>query len=136
MSYCTLMDESLNCPSIMSTLEIFNIQTSAREPCIAFPLNRAFHEICTTRGHWVRHARSVAPHSCHQALPSQPSLQCTLKRSCRKFEHIVVQRGGSPPLRSIDGCPVSLSRGFRKHQRLSDEVLTKGQRVAMRGEGG
>lgn len=41
----------------------------------------------------------------------------------------------SPPA-SIDGCPVSLSRRFRKHQPLSDEVLTKGHGVeATEGKG-
>jgi len=66
--------------------------------------------------------------------PSPPSFQYTLKQCCRKFSHIVVQREAfhcSAPsvTRSIDGCPVSLSQGFRKHQRLSDEVLTKGHWV-------
>lgn len=67
-------------------------------------------------------------------FPSQPSFQYTLKRRWRKFRHIVVRSEAfhcSAPsvTHSIDGCPVSLSRRFRKHQRLSDEVLTKGHRV-------
>lgn len=66
--------------------------------------------------------------------PSQPSFQYTLKQCCRKFSHIVALSEAfhcSAPsvTRSIDGCPVSLSQCFRKHQQLSDEVLTKGHRV-------
>lgn len=66
--------------------------------------------------------------------PSQPSFQYTLEQCCRKFSHIVVLREAfywsAPSVpRSIDGCPVSLSQRFTKHQRLSDEVLTKGHRV-------
>lgn len=66
---------------------------------------------------------------------SQPSFQYTLEQCCRKFSHIVVLseafHWSAPSVpRSIDGCPVSLSQRFRKHQRLSDEVLTKGHRVA------
>lgn len=52
----------------------------------------------------------------------------------RNFGHIVAGRRAPRFLvslpASIDGCPVSLSRRFRKHQALSDEVLTKGHRVA------
>lgn len=110
-------------------------QTGAQEPC-----NASLHSdglwnvqkcvcggLCVSITFWVLRFTAVT-------YPSQPSFQYTLKQCCRKFSHIVVLSEAfhwSAPsvLRSIDGCPVRLSQCFRKHQRLSDEALTKGHRV-------
>lgn len=106
----------------------------ALKSCVTLLYRQMVYEMCKMCAHVCVCIHNWGLRFAAVTYPSQPSFQYTLKQCWRKFSHIVVLseafHWSAPSVpRSIDGCPVSLSQRFRKHQRLSDEVLTKGHRV-------
>lgn len=126
-------------PSLVPPLHIF-LQD---EPALERLLYGPFAKTCATKKACARASvclrtllapSRLAPPSCH---PPFTSHSIHIKGTPRKLGPHCCCGPAFPLMCSlvslpapIDGCPVSLSRRFRKHQPLSDEVLTKGHRVA------
>lgn len=114
-------------PSLVPPLHIFLQDEPALERLLYGPF-------CARIGVPAHVASALAPPSCQ---PPFTSHSIHIKGTPRKLGPHCCCGPAFPLMCSlvslpapIDGCPVSLSRRFRKHQPLSDEVLTKGHRVA------